>query len=86
MPALEVEALLYDINTGFGTSYRMPSHDREPGFLLNFDEKGSPRPRFLGRVTIDISVEDMEVKIPAPGDKVSVLTSPMRHFRVGMEP
>ena len=69
MPAREVEALLYDINTGFGTSYKMPHSTREPGFLLNFDQKGSPRPRYLGRVNADISVEDMESKIPAPDYK-----------------
>lgn len=69
VPAREVEALLYDINTGFGTSYKMPHSTREPGFLLNFDQKGSPRPRYLGRVNADISVEDMESKIPAPDYK-----------------
>ena len=71
MPALEVEALLYDINIDFGTSYKMPHPNNEPGFLLNFDEKGCPRPRYLGRVDADISVEDMESKIPASGFKAS---------------
>ena len=69
VPAIEVEALIYDINKGFGSSYTMPSSSREPGFLLNFDQKGSPRPRYLGRVNADISVEDMESKIPALGFK-----------------
>ncbi|KAL8796896.1 MAG: hypothetical protein Q9195_000979 [Heterodermia aff. obscurata] len=71
VPALEVEALLYDINKDFSTSYKMPSPNKEPGFLLNFDKKGSPRPRYLGRVDADISVEDMESKIPAPGFKAN---------------
>ena len=71
VPALEVEALLYDINKDFGTSYKMPHPNKEPGFLLNFDEKGCPRPRYLGRVDVDISVEDMESKIPAPGFKAN---------------
>lgn len=69
VPAREVEALLYEINKGFGTSYKMPHHTREPGFLLNFDEMGSPRPRYLGRVNADVSAEDMESKIPAPSYK-----------------
>ena len=49
----------------------MPNPIKEPGFLLNFDAKGSPRPRYLGRVNADISVEDMESKIPAPGFKAN---------------
>ena len=69
VPAIEVEALLHDINKDFGSSYTMPSSNREPGFLLNFDEKGSPRPRYLGRVNADISVEDLESNIPALGFK-----------------
>ena len=71
VPALEVEALLFDINQDFNTSYQMPSPNKEPGFLLNFDKKGSPRPRYLGRVDADTSVEDMESKIPAPDFKAN---------------
>lgn len=57
---------MYDINNDFGTAYKMPRPKTEPGFLLNFDDKGSPRPRYLGRVNLDVSVEHMESKIPAP--------------------
>lgn len=80
MPALEVEALLHDINTDIGTSYKVPHHDREPGFLLNFDEKGCPRPRYLGRVNAHISVEEMESRIPAPGFKP--VSAPGPHDRL----
>ena len=69
VPALEVEALIYDINKELGTSLKFPHPSREPGFVLNFDEIGSPRPRYLGRVNEDISVEDMEPQIPGPDYK-----------------
>ena len=62
---------MYDINKDFGTSYKMPNPNKEPGFRLNFDEKDSPRPRYLGRVNEEISVEDIESKIPAPGFKAN---------------
>ena len=42
---------------------------QEPGFLLNFDEKGSPRPRYLGRVDAVTCVEKMQSKIPPLGFK-----------------
>ena len=64
-----MEALIHDINKELGTSLKFPHPSREPGFVLNFDEKASPRPRYLGRVNEDISVEDMEFKIPGPDYK-----------------
>ena len=66
MPALEVKALIHDIDRELGTCLAFPRPAREPGFLLNFDEQGSPRPRYLGRVNVDISVDEMESKIPGP--------------------
>ena len=71
VPALEVEALIHDINKELGTSLRFPHPSREPGFVLNFDGKGSPRPRYLGRISEDISVEDMELQIPGPDYKAA---------------
>lgn len=69
MPALEVDALIRDINKELGTYIKLPKTGREPGFLLNFDEQGSPRPRYLGRVDVDITVDEMESKIPSPDFK-----------------
>ena len=85
VPAIEVEALLHDINQDFGTSYKMPNPTREPGFLLNFDEKGSPHPRYLGRVNADVSVDEMEAKIPAPEPAREMEDRSFAAFKAKME-
>ena len=64
-----MDALLHDISKYFATWYPMPRPSQEPGFLLKFDEKGSPRPRYLGRVDAVMSVEEMQSKIPPLGFK-----------------
>lgn len=69
MPAVEFEALLHDINSELGTFLNFPHPTHEPGFHLHFDEPGSPRPRYLGRVSAEITVDDMESKIPEPDYK-----------------
>jgi len=69
VPALEVEALLHDINSELGTFLNFPRPIHEPGFHLHFDEPGSPRPRYLGRVNVEITVDDMESKILGPDYK-----------------
>ena len=51
----------------------MPGINREPGFLLSFDDQEGPCPRYLGRVNADVSVEELEEKIPAPDFKVGLL-------------
>lgn len=66
VPAVEVEAFIYDINKELGISLKFPRPSHEPGFVLNFDEQGSPRPRYLGRINEEIGVEEMELKILPP--------------------
>lgn len=66
VPAVEFEAFLHDINSELGTFLNFPHPTHEPGFHLHFDEPGSPRPRYLGRVDAETTVDDMESKIPGP--------------------
>ena len=40
---------------------------RHPGFELEFEEEGSPRPRYLGRLTDSTSLLDLEEMIPGSG-------------------
>lgn len=64
MPAIEVESLLFEINSKFNLKLGFPHSTTEPGFLLAFEQQGSPRPRYLGRLTTENSLETMESKIP----------------------
>lgn len=69
MPAIEVESLLFEINSKLNLKLGFPHSTIEPGFLLAFEEQGSPRPRFLGRLTSETLLETMESKIPGPSFK-----------------
>ena len=71
LPALEVETFIDDINKELDTCLKFPRPNREPGFLLRFDEEGSPRPRYLGRVDLEVTVDEMESKIPPPEYKAA---------------
>ena len=39
----------------------------EPGFQLTFPEEGSPRPRYLGRLTENCDIAELEAMVPTPG-------------------
>lgn len=69
VPAAEVEELLYEINSKLKLKLGFPHSTIEPGFLLSFLTEGSPRPRYLGRLTTENDLETMESKIPGPGFK-----------------
>lgn len=64
VPASEVQALFDDIKTELRLLVYFPSADKEPGFLLSFTEEGIPRPRYLGRLDLEYSLDEMEAKIP----------------------
>ncbi|KAL8714133.1 MAG: hypothetical protein Q9220_001861 [cf. Caloplaca sp. 1 TL-2023] len=64
IPATEVQALFDDIKKELRLLVYFPSPDREPGFLLSFDEPGIPRPQYLGRLNLQHSLDDMEALIP----------------------
>ncbi|KAL8706921.1 MAG: hypothetical protein Q9201_000081 [Fulgogasparrea decipioides] len=63
VPADEVQALFDDIKQELGLIVYFPSSKREPGFLLSFTEEGVPRPRYLGRLDFEHSLDEMEAKI-----------------------
>ncbi|KAL8688136.1 MAG: hypothetical protein Q9224_004965, partial [Gallowayella concinna] len=64
VPATEVQALFDDIKKELRLLVHFPKEEKEPGFLLSFTEKGIPRPRYLGRLDLEHSLDEMEAKIP----------------------
>lgn len=64
MPATEVQALFDDIKKDLRLLVYFPKEDREPGFRLSFTEEGIPRPRYLGPLDLEHSLDDMEAKVP----------------------
>lgn len=69
MPAVEVEDLLFEINSRLKLKLGFPHPSTEPGFVLSFLTEGSPRPRYLGRLTTENDSETMESKIPGSNFK-----------------
>lgn len=69
MPAAEVEDLLFEINSKLDLQLGFPHPSIEPGFLLSFLTEGSPRPRYLGRLTTSNDLETMESKVLGPNFK-----------------
>ncbi|KAL8947390.1 MAG: hypothetical protein Q9222_006322 [Ikaeria aurantiellina] len=64
VPATEVQALFDDIKEKLRLVVYFPKPEREPGFLLSFDEPGIPQPQYLGRLDLQHSLDDMEALIP----------------------
>ena len=70
-----------------------PDITREPGFLLSFFGEGSPRPRYLGRLSNDCSMDDLQQAIPMEGspaeepEKLDEDTLPMfrRHMQLALQ-
>ncbi len=67
VPASEVEALFTEINAKLILEMGFPDAETDPSFLLSFLQVGTPRPRFLGRLTSKEALSDLESKIPEPG-------------------
>ncbi|CAL8576314.1 hypothetical protein XPA_002202 [Xanthoria parietina] len=64
VPATEVQDLFDDIKRELRLLVYFPKAEKEPGFLLSFKEEGIPRPRYLGRLDLDHSLDEMEARIP----------------------
>ncbi|KAK4693160.1 hypothetical protein P7C71_g4189, partial [Lecanoromycetidae sp. Uapishka_2] len=67
IPKSEVEALFLDIYDTFGIFKDFPDSSRHPGWDLGFQEEGSPRPHYLGRLTNDCSLLELEEIMPTQG-------------------
>ena len=67
IPYNEVKALFKDIDDTLHIYCAFPNITRHPGFVVAFEE--GPRPRYLGRLTDDISTLDLEAMVPAPRDE-----------------
>ena len=64
IPATEVQELFDDIKRELRLLVYFPNKEREPGFLLSFNQEGIPRPKYLGRLDLEHSLDEMESKIP----------------------
>ena len=62
IPSREVDALFKEIHKTLGIYCRFPDITRHPGFDIGFEE--GPRPRYLGRLTDECSLTDLEGMIP----------------------
>ena len=67
IPQAEVQQLFHDIGEAFDIFAPFPDVVRDPGFQVDFVEEGSPRPRYLGRLTNETSIQDLEMNIPPQG-------------------
>ena len=62
-----MQDLFKEIYTKFKIPAKFPDVIRHPGFDIEFEEEGSPRPRYLGRFTCLMGLLDLEAQIPEPG-------------------
>lgn len=85
--AAEVEAFFSEINTELKMQLGFPVTEANRHFVLSFDEDGSPRPRYLGRIKSKQDLEKLETKIPNPGpnSEDAMDTRLMESFREKME-
>ena len=66
VPGSQAQALLKEINDAFRSNHRFPSRP-DQGFLLPFENDGTPQPQHLGRSTNRSMKEDLERSVPLPG-------------------
>ena len=59
--------LFKEIYVKFKIPADFPDVTRHPGFDFDFEEDGSPRPRYLGRLTDQMGLLELEEMIPQPG-------------------
>ena len=67
IPETEVEELFAEIRRTIDVQLTFPDVTKDPGFQLGFQEEGSPRPRYLGRLTSRYSILEIEEMIPMEG-------------------
>ena len=72
IPREEVLGLFEEIYDKFKIPADFPDMTRHPGFVIGFEEEGSPRPRYLGRLTDQVSLLDLEELMPEPGTEPGV--------------
>ncbi|KAL9100111.1 MAG: hypothetical protein Q9163_004472 [Psora crenata] len=70
IPEVEVEEFFKEIRAGVDIQVTFPDVTKDAGFQLGFEEEGSPRPRFLGRLTKDAEVAELEATIPVEGSAI----------------
>ena len=67
IPKAEFESFLREINRLTGISAEFPNAIRCPGFDLDFDIDGIPRPRYLGYLCGTVSLAELQQHIPMEG-------------------
>ncbi|EEH04148.1 QDE-2-interacting protein [Histoplasma capsulatum G186AR] len=63
VPGHQVQGLIDDINSAFNILVAIPS-DQELGFLIPFENDGTPQPQYLGISSSQEQKEEMESSIP----------------------
>lgn len=66
IPSTEVGALFKEIHENMGVRQGFPDITRHPGFEISF--QSGPRPRYLGRLTDNHSLLDLEQSIPTSSE------------------
>ncbi|KKZ65982.1 hypothetical protein EMCG_08276 [[Emmonsia] crescens] len=63
VPSHQVQDLIEDINKVYSSQLSIPL-DQEPGFLIPFEDDGTPQPQYLGTSSSQDQKEEMELTIP----------------------
>ena len=64
VPAAEVQELFTEIYQTLNVKVQFPLLQEESGFLLDFSEEGDRRPRYLGRLDAERTLEMLQAEIP----------------------
>lgn len=67
IPTKEVEELFEEIRVQTGITVKFPDAVKCPGFQVDFDFDGTPRPRYLGRFNNATSIQDLHQLLPEDG-------------------
>lgn len=83
IPGTEVERLFEEIRETLHIPVTFPDISSDSGFQLTFQQEGSPRPRYLGRLTNHCGVLELGAMIPVEGSapEVSRALPPKRYDR-----
>lgn len=67
IPKAEVQAFFRRIDIGTGHHMPFPRPEYHPGFEIDFANDGEPRPRYLGRLTSEVELLELQNSIPEAG-------------------
>ena len=89
IPKAEVEAFFQEVRDKTGIYLPFPETTRASGFDIGFQMEGEPRPRYLGRLTSNSTVSDLQGIVPgeglAPEEPLGLDDRALPSFRMKME-